>query len=77
MHLSYVENVLKKRGYQLSPNKTFRPPSTPEKPMKAKLSKPAVTSTIDIPRIPLGMLTKANCSRIPAKTVKAKAKQHT
>ena len=56
-----------------SPKSFLKPPSTPEKPMKARLKRPAVTSTMDIPRIPFGMLTIANCSRIPAKTTNATA----
>ena len=56
------------------PKSSFKPPSTPEKPMNARLNKPAVTSTMAMPRIPLGMLTRASCSRIPANTVNANAK---
>lgn len=50
-----------------SPNKAASPLSTPENPMNAMASKPAVTNAIDIPCIPLGMLTILNCSRMPAK----------
>ena len=38
------------------------------------ISKPAVTKAIAIPLIPLGILTRLSCSRIPAKTIKARAK---
>ena len=46
-----------------NPNTTLKPPSTPLKPMKAKESKPAVTRTIAMPCMPLGMRTKESCSR--------------
>ena len=57
-----------------SPNAAFRPLSTPPKPINARLSRPAATSTMAIPRMPLGICTRAICSLIPAKTVSAKAK---
>ena len=39
-----------------------------------KTSQPAVTRTIAMPCMPLGMRTKESCSRKPAKTTIAKAK---
>lgn len=56
------------------PNRTPKPLSTPENPMNAIASRPAVTNAIAIPCIPLGIFTKLNCSRIPANNTIAKAK---
>ena len=56
------------------PKRGFKPPSTPEKPMKAKLSRPATTRTMAVPRMPLGTLINSNCSRSPAKTMRESPK---
>ena len=61
-------------SYFHNPNKFFNPPSTPEKPMNAKLSSPAESITMAIPCMPFGILTSSSCSRMPANTVSAKPK---
>ena len=57
-----------------NPKRVRKPPSTPENPMKARLSRPADTRTMAMPRMPLGTLVSSSCSRMPAKTVRAKPK---
>ena len=46
----------------------------PEKPMNAIARRPVVIRAIGIPCKGFGMLESDNCSRIPAKTINAKAK---
>lgn len=55
------------------PSAVCRPLSTPENPMNAIANRPAVTRAIDMPRMPLGMLTSASCSRSPANIISARA----
>ena len=57
-----------------TPNNTAKPLSTPENPINAIASRPAVTSAIAIPCIPFGIFTRLSCSRIPANNTIAKAK---
>ena len=56
-----LENAAAKRIFlrlpYFKPNKVFKPKSTPLNPMNANDNSPAVTSTIGIPLMPLGMLT--------------------
>ena len=42
--------------------------------MNAKANNPAVTRAIGVPFMPLGIEESSNCSRIPAKMVKASPK---
>ena len=56
------------------PNRTPKPLSTPENPMNAIASSPAVIKAIGVPCIPFGTLTRLICSRRPANSVSAKPK---
>ena len=76
LHALLIEkaNSYLRHNHQSRPKSTFRPPSTPEKPMKANESRPAESITMAMPYIPFGILTSSSCSRMPAKTVRARPK---
>ena len=57
-----------------SPKSVRRPFSSPLKPMKLRARSPAVMSTMLMPCMPFGIFTNDCCSRIPAKSMRARAK---